>query len=352
MHRAANRGHTQVIKFLLGAGAPHGAQARHFRSYSPLHLAAQAGKVEAVALLLDAGADIDSNTKFGATPLHKSVEACHETVVSLLIARGADVEIIDADGRSPLQVSCETPHEEGVGTAMLLLQAGACPFDPGQLLYEAALAGNLPAAIGLLNRRGANIMKHVNERRTRQVTGRPRVVGTSPLHAASAWSVELTAELLRRGAEVNARDIRGRTPLFHACEAPCQQYVRIIHMLLDAGVEINLVDDEGVTPLHLACSPWYRYEFAAALIDAGADLDAKDAKGRTPEDMVDYDEDRYAEAFATARRERAGAAASAAAASAAACEGNAPAAGEAQVPTGEHVSVPSDEASATTVVAS
>ena len=60
-----------------------------------LHVAAQAGHVGVVRLLLAAGAAIDATMRAGqlasVTPLHLAVEAGHSEVVDLLIDAGSDV---------------------------------------------------------------------------------------------------------------------------------------------------------------------------------------------------------------------------------------------------------------------
>jgi ankyrin repeat protein len=60
---------------------------------SALHLAAQLGHVEIVALLLDAGAHIDDVNDYHDTACHAAVRECRIDVVKLLVARNANLSL-------------------------------------------------------------------------------------------------------------------------------------------------------------------------------------------------------------------------------------------------------------------
>ena len=77
---------------------------------------------------------------------------------------------------------------------------------------------------------------------------------------------------IKAGANPNARDVGGRTPLFWA-EDP-----QVVSALIQAGADVNAKDNGGETPLFRARNP----AIVSALIQAGADVNAKNDKDETP----------------------------------------------------------------------
>lgn len=98
----------------------------------------------------------------------------------------------------------------------------------------------------------------------------------TPLMTAS-WRGDTNAvrNLLQKGADPNAQDVRGRTTLWYA-KTP-----EITKMLLGSRANIEAKDKEGMTPLMLAA---YSRDVAKInpLLAAGASLTARSEDGRTP----------------------------------------------------------------------
>lgn len=71
--------------------------------------------------------------------------------------------------------------------------------------------------------------------------------GMTPLHyAIEKGKPSIARELVKAGADVNARDNNGRTPIFYAATTA----VSDVKLLLEAGAEMNAQDNFGQTFLH------------------------------------------------------------------------------------------------------
>ena len=112
-------------------------------------------------------------------------------------------------------------------------------------------------------------------------------VGDTPLHlAAAALRVKAASLLLDSGADANAENRRGATPLLYACDPrpksggtwDPQKQAEFIDLLIERGAKVQHVDRGGASALHRAV----RARSPAAvrqLLRAGARVDARLAKG-------------------------------------------------------------------------
>jgi ankyrin repeat protein len=246
LESAARAGSMGSVRVLLATGAvpPQG-------SGPALVEAALEGSVEMVRQLLDAGAPVEATGRQGVRPLEGAVRHGHVDVVRLLLAAGASVAA-DAAGCTPLYEAASIGHADVVE---LLLAAGS----------------DVHAACG-------------SSRFT-------------ALHLAQEPAV--AAALLRAGARVDARNVAGTTSLAHLAlrgrghpaypphprrEPLHGEPVATARLLLAAGADVNARDAAGITPLLMATDHLAHPEnvaLALLLLEGGADPNARDAQGRT-----------------------------------------------------------------------
>lgn len=95
-----------------------------------------------------------------------------------------------------------------------------------------------------------------------------------------ATTVETLADCLNAGANVNARDEIGRTPLHFAAES--NKNSAVLAVLLGAGANINARSNFGGTSLHSAAFANENPDAITLLVGAGADVNARNKSGNTP----------------------------------------------------------------------
>lgn len=103
--------------------------------------------------------------------------------------------------------------------------------------------------------------------------------GRTALHWAAFCDVETADLFLRHGADPNARDEDGETPLFLAERAQLQD---VASLLMKHGADVNAKRFDGRTMFSGAISG-NNVEFVSLLLDAGADIELRDDEtGETP----------------------------------------------------------------------
>lgn len=91
---------------------------------------------------------------------------------------------------------------------------------------------------------------------------------------------EIAEVLITNGADVNATNQGGYTALHYAVGHP---NVEVLRQLIAAKANLNTRDATfGMTPLHSASMQSRPLELLEMLLEAGADMEVKDNRGRTP----------------------------------------------------------------------
>ena len=131
--------------------------------------------------------------------------------------------------------------------------------------------------------------------------------------AATEGNIERIKQLIADGADVNAKNRDGTTPLQTAA---IRGHKEFLELLIANGADVNAKNEDGMTPLHCTAvgtslnylSREGRYgmdhkEITELLIAKGADVNAQDEDGETP---VDWADRRNQTAIATLLRKHGG----------------------------------------------
>jgi len=122
LHLAAHFGQVQAIDWLLRRGAPIGVRSTNALGNTPLHAAAAGRRRRAVELLLVAGADANAADADGHTALHIAAQNGDVEMVRMLLGFGALPQAGAQDGRTPLALAEQAGHQP---VAEILRQQGA-----------------------------------------------------------------------------------------------------------------------------------------------------------------------------------------------------------------------------------
>ncbi|KAL3417967.1 PFS domain-containing protein [Phlyctema vagabunda] len=288
---AAEQGDLLILNF-FGALGKLDVKSRDRARRTPLSLAVETGYDAVVKLLLEKGAEVEAKDKNGRTPLSLAVETGYDAVVKLLLEKGAEVEAKDKNGRTPLSLAVETEY---YAVVKLLLEKGAnleARDVEGQTplmytVYAPRHLGDFQMQLMVLEQQNKKRLMIAHQEQDNMIPGSNSHEGVRPVvsnrQPGPLWGVEderkaIVELLLQKGAELEARDMNGRTPLSWAVE---KGYMAIVKLLLETGAKQEARDMNGRTPLSWAVEN-RREAIVELLLEKGAELEARDMANRTP----------------------------------------------------------------------
>lgn len=253
---------------------------RDLAGNTPLHRLAWSGRPSSVAqtivrMLAAAGADVNARNDDGATPLHFATGAGRSAVAAELLEAGAEVNVHNGPGRTPLHRAAAAKGDQ-VELVRLLAGAGAfldAPDERGRTPLHYALDRENPGVFAALVELGSdptlpddngNLPDPASCRRsnTRWFWG--------------AAGVDAVGDCVRLGADV--------TELLQVASKFTRDPA-MISLLVEAGADINARNGRSETPLHLASRHNANPAVLAALLDAGAEVNTWGVDWSTPAGM-------------------------------------------------------------------
>ena len=295
-------GDEEVARAVRAAVATGADVNRLLRGAQPLlTFCAARGCMEAVKACLAAGAEVNAEGDDGFvvwwTALVRAGRGGHEAVVEALLEAGASAAVGSRGGDETLVAVCG--GRPTLGIVRRLAEAGAnvnAVHDDGcSPLHNAADRGNVVIVEALVelgadlisadNREWAAMHYAANGEVLRWLAARGVSVQGDGFHesplmrACDLGRIDAVRALLELGADVNGRGWEANTALHSAVACDLEvAAVEIAQLLLAAGADVKAVNDDDQTPLHCV-----RHAGCVdALLDAGADLEARDLEGRTP----------------------------------------------------------------------
>ena len=250
--------------------------------------AAVAGNAERVKDLIEQRANVDVQSRAGATPLCAAASQGHFNIVKMLLGSGAKFNVHDSSGKKAFEIASQKANDKSLDPYLrtkyelirkiLILQKEV--FTQNELNFF--LVGCIAQAnkndiddIARLLDLGADI-NAIHEQdcaHDEQNCGH-----TALMLAILSNNREIAKFLITRGADVNTKNFDKQTALMMAT---AQEDKELVELLIQAGAEVNDQDNLKETALILATDKG-NLPIARLLMDARADVNAATHHGATP----------------------------------------------------------------------
>ncbi|CAH0384325.1 unnamed protein product [Bemisia tabaci] len=227
--------------------------------------ACAAGDKDEVLRLLKLGADIDTANVDGLSALHQACIDDNLEMVEFLVENGADINRGDNEGWTPLHATASCGF---ISIAKYLIEHGA---------NVAAVNndGDLPSDIAESSELEELLEQHIEDQGIDRDDARAEERHLM-LADAEKW--------LKSGKIMDEPHPKTGATALHVAAA--KGYLDVMVVLLRGGADVNAQDFDGWTPLH-AAAHWCQHDACELLVKYFCDIDLKNYVGQTALDVAD-----------------------------------------------------------------